>query len=95
MKLGTNQEAYVEELETTRKKQCYRTLYDDDGACCVLGIAADGRNDGWIHYLQDKLLLHAAGRKRLIHFNDVERMSFGQIACEIRENPLAFFEEPR
>lgn len=108
MKLGPKQQAAVELLKTTDKKQGRSYLYD--GECyCVIGLLAESL--GWkpvvptfplsIHeqeyidaYIQVFKQLKLRNTRSLWELNDDKELTFAEIAERIESDPDKFFTEP-
>ena len=102
MELGPNQKKFVQELRTTKFKQCRDILFADNSGkqtsepeatqCCTVGLLTTMFG---VRNFMNPVALTATTACLLIDMNDSEKLSFAQIADKIEENPAKFFTESK
>jgi len=102
MEMGPNQKKFVQELRTTKFKQCRDILFADDSGnqtseseathCCTVGLLASIFGVG---NFMNPVALTATTGCLLIDMNDEQGLSFAEIADKIEAAPHDFFTESK
>lgn len=107
MQLGENQKKFVAALRAPRLKQCRNFLYTDSAnnpqsrqnaeCCCTLGLALDifDIHETRSSKIYTTLNLTDESAAKLVDMNDVDGLTFAQIADKIEAAPADFFTESK
>ena len=99
MQLTVKQEEFLRELETTFVIQCRNVMFEGGSnvqtapSCCALGIAYKLAKSNNIVEVTAIYSLTDSGAEHIINMNDVEKLSFVEIAARIRQSPERYFRQ--